>query len=287
MTGQLPASGCWIPWSMAAMAATADMCSELCKLSMCHMSLCSLLDGSRMLHISMYAGTVICNTQYVLFQRSHAEHKCITLSGHDMQPAPDPVILHDDDPDDEHERMVMMQGGAAKGSKAEPVNCPSADTDLLPALISANVTAVFSGHDHDNNFDVMHPAGVRLAYGHKTAPSLKAIFVLQLNMHSHCYLPAASPLGHCLLSLLSFKAVEPAIQWVFLTGYGSYGPPAEWLHGGRVILLREGQPAREAESWIRLENGTRIDQAPAFAQKIAAQQQTVCDASMSFFTSWS
>ena len=58
--------------------------------------------------------------------------------------------------------------GAVKGSKAEPVNCPSADNGLLPVLLAANVSAVFSGHDHDNNYDAIHPAGVRLGYWHKT-----------------------------------------------------------------------------------------------------------------------
>lgn len=70
------------------------------------------------------------------------------------------------------EFLTAWHHGLAKGSKAEPVNCPSADTDLLSVLLDANVTAVFSGHDHDNNYDAMHPAGMRLAYGHKTGEHL-------------------------------------------------------------------------------------------------------------------
>lgn len=46
-----------------------------------------------------------------------------------------------------------------------------------------------------------------------------------------------------------------------------------------MILLREGQPAKDAESWIRLENGTRIDQGLASANEIAASQQAACDGS--------
>ena len=64
---------------------------------------------------------------------------------------------------------------------------------------------------------------------------------------------------------------------VACAGYGSYGPPAGWLHGARVILLRAGQDPMHAESWIRLENGSRVDQAQAAGSSIAAGQQTACD----------
>ena len=62
-------------------------------------------------------------------------------------------------------------------------------------------------------------------------------------------------------------------------GYGSYGPPPGWGHGARVILLKAGQEAHEAETWIRLENGARVDQSknPKFAKAL----QTVCEPGMS------
>ena len=59
-------------------------------------------------------------------------------------------------------------------------------------------------------------------------------------------------------------------------GYGSYGPPPGWGHGARVIVLRQGQDAAQAETWIRLENGARVDQEPDLAYRSAAQ--TVCEA---------
>ena len=63
---------------------------------------------------------------------------------------------------------------------------------LLPqALQQAGIHAVYSGHDHGNDFSALL-SGLRLAYGRKS-------------------------------------------------GYGGYGPPAGWLRGARVILLREGE----------------------------------------------
>lgn len=59
-------------------------------------------------------------------------------------------------------------------------------------------------------------------------------------------------------------------------GYGSYGPPPGWGHGGRVVLLRAGQEPSQAETWIRLENGARVDQSPNPRYQKAAQH--VCEA---------
>ncbi|CAL8463973.1 g3508 [Coccomyxa elongata] len=123
------------------------------------------------------------------------------------------------------EFMEVWNRGAARGSKHEPVNCPMSDTGLFKALKSMGVTALHSGHDHDNNYEGLLD-GVRLAYGHKT-------------------------------------------------GYGSYGPPPGWGHGARVILLKAGQAAHEAETWIRLENGARVDQSKN--PKFASALQTICE----------
>lgn len=42
------------------------------------------------------------------------------------------------------------------------------------------------------------------------------------------------------------------------SGYGSYGPPAGWLRGARVIELRQGQGAAASATWIRGEDGSKI-----------------------------
>ncbi|KAK9806513.1 hypothetical protein WJX73_005719 [Symbiochloris irregularis] len=131
------------------------------------------------------------------------------------------------------EFMAAWNSGDVRGSKSEPVNCPSGDSGLLQALKAVNVSAVFSGHDHDNNFDAMHSSGIRFAYGHKT-------------------------------------------------GYGSYGPPVDWQHGARVVLLRQGQAPAQAESWIRLEDGSRIDQGPTSSEDVQAQRQSECDGSTAY-----
>ena len=59
-------------------------------------------------------------------------------------------------------------------------------------------------------------------------------------------------------------------------GYGSYGPPPGWGHGGRVLLLRSGEEPDQADTWIRLENGARVDQSVNPRYKKAAQ--SVCEA---------
>ena len=63
--------------------------------------------------------------------------------------------------------MQVWNRGAARGSKHEPVNCPMSDTGLFRALKAMGITALHSGHDHDNNYEGLLD-GVRLAYGHKT-----------------------------------------------------------------------------------------------------------------------
>lgn len=47
------------------------------------------------------------------------------------------------------------------------------------------------------------------------------------------------------------------------SGYASYGPPPGWPRGARLIVLREGRPAAEAETYLRLEDSSRLDQAPS------------------------
>ena len=61
-------------------------------------------------------------------------------------------------------------------------------------------------------------------------------------------------------------------------GFGSYGPPPGWLPGARIINLQEGQHPFDAESWIRLQNGSRIDQELEDPVIVEGQQQVECDA---------
>lgn len=73
------------------------------------------------------------------------------------------------------EFMELWNRGLAKGSKHESVNCPVHDSGLFQAAKQMGVTAIYSGHDHNNNYEGVLE-GVRLAYGHKTgALSLSGI----------------------------------------------------------------------------------------------------------------
>ena len=69
------------------------------------------------------------------------------------------------------EFMEVWNKGLARGSKHEDVNCPMHDSGFFRTAKELNITAIYSGHDHDNNYEgVLN--GVRLAYGHKTGALL-------------------------------------------------------------------------------------------------------------------
>ena len=158
---------------------------------------------------------------------------------------------------------------------------------LFAAARALGISAMHSGHDHDNNYEGVLQ-GVRLAYGHKTGAAL-------LCSTSPCSLPSGLGSWHAAdwraLGLLRLPgaagstAVKRMLQQLRFyplkgrenpAGYGSYGPPPGWGHGARVVLLRAGQEPSQAETWIRLENGARVDQSPNPQYKRAAQR--VCEA---------
>ena len=68
------------------------------------------------------------------------------------------------------------------------------------------------------------------------------------------------------------------------TGYGSYGPPAGWQRGARLLELRLGHAIQQTATWIRLEDGTVEQQTGPFAQpgENAEPLQTVCNAGADF-----
>ena len=107
-----------------------------------------------------------------------------TLSG--LPKVPSLAFVHVPVP----EFMEVWNRGSARGSKHEPVNCPMSDTGLFGALKDAGVTALHSGHDHDNNYEGLL-YGVRLAYGHKTGAqhSKCLVFLLTLATEPQCCIP--------------------------------------------------------------------------------------------------
>jgi hypothetical protein len=68
------------------------------------------------------------------------------------------------------------------------------------------------------------------------------------------------------------------------TGYGSYGPPAGWLRGARVVQLQLGEAPQWAASWIRMEDGTVVEQTESAVQSgpDTDPAQTVCNAGADF-----
>jgi hypothetical protein len=65
---------------------------------------------------------------------------------------------------------------------------------------------------------------------------------------SACDYPGA--LRHCSLSTTTMVCRRRK------TGYGSYGPSRGRKHGARVIILKQDQTARLADSYLRLEDGS-------------------------------
>eukprot|EP00892_Ulva_mutabilis_P003758 jgi/Ulvmu1/1754/UM117_0031.1 len=128
------------------------------------------------------------------------------------------------------EFVHAWNSGSAVGMKGEASCCPSCNSGAYGALTDAGVKAIYSGHDHDNDF-VAHWNGTRLAYGRKS-------------------------------------------------GYGSYGPPAGYLKGARVIVLREGEPADASETYLRLEDGSKFQQWPS-SKPFWKRMQWSCEPGMS------
>jgi hypothetical protein len=62
------------------------------------------------------------------------------------------------------EFMNLWSWHPTNGSKAEAVNCPSVNSGLFQSLQNMSVTALYSGHDHNNNY-YGRLKGIRLAYG--------------------------------------------------------------------------------------------------------------------------
>ena len=62
------------------------------------------------------------------------------------------------------EHMLAWNSGGGNGTKREDVCCQARDMGLFKALKEAGVGAVYSGHDHDNDYAAMY-RGMRMAYG--------------------------------------------------------------------------------------------------------------------------
>ncbi|KAK3239866.1 hypothetical protein CYMTET_50235 [Cymbomonas tetramitiformis] len=142
-----------------------------------------------------------------------------------FSPTPSLSFVHIPPP----EFLQAWRSPSTRGNKWEAIACPSLNSGLVSVLRRANITAVYSGHDHNNDF-VGLVQGVRLAYGRKS-------------------------------------------------GYGGYGPRPVTSRGARVILLREGEDASVAPTWIRTENGVKHLQAPTWEIVKMLARQNMCEQS--------
>lgn len=149
-----------------------------------------------------------------------------------LPPAPSLSFIHIPVP----EFLSLWKHFPTVGNKLEKISCPFADFlhSSVAALRKAGITAVYSGHDHGNDF-----SGEFL---HKS-----------LRLESRHWLPH---LGG------SSRAGSMRLAYGRKTGCGGYQAPIDGFKtGARVIVLGEGDPTMSnAETYIRLGDGSKLVQ---------------------------
>lgn len=80
-----------------------------------------------------------------------------------LPPVPSLAFVHIPLP----QHMLAWERGAVNGTKGEMVGCPGVDTGFFELARELGITAIYSGHDHNNDF-AGAVDGVRLAYGRKS-----------------------------------------------------------------------------------------------------------------------
>lgn len=73
------------------------------------------------------------------------------------------------------------------------------------------------------------------------------------------------------------------------SGWGGYGPAAGVARGARVVLLRRGESAAHSETWLRLEDGSRLDQSttPPRSKLDTLQHTCISDGGVLGWVGWS
>lgn len=135
------------------------------------------------------------------------------------------------------------------------------------------IQAIYSGHDHNNDFFGSLNNNMRLAYGYeqgKQATAKRRMFSRALGATIHGEQQSASR------QLRLLRRVHSCPTHRRKTGYGSYGPPQGWQHGARVILLRQGEPAHHSQTWLRMENGAHASQEASRKPWWSPFKQYVC-----------
>ncbi len=82
-----------------------------------------------------------------------------------------------------------------------------------------------------------------------------------------------------------YKNPRPTADCRRKTGYGNYGPAAG-AKGARIIRLRQGQSAALSTTWIRTEDGQRLDQDSMLVLPEAKRAQSACGASACWDEGW-
>lgn len=147
------------------------------------------------------------------------------------------------------------------GSKREGVSCPFDDHSFSP-LGRAGVTAVFSGHDHGNDYH-----GIYRRHAEGGRASLKYGWMQDAEADSS---------KNMTLGVMR-------LAYGRKTGYGGYDPEdippgTNFTKGARVIVLRETDTDMLAsQTYVRLENGTRVDQPEPSAAAKRRRHQMFCD----------
>lgn len=163
--------------------------------------------------------------------------------------------------------------------------CSVRSINTYPLVRRMGIGAIYSGHDHDNDYFGSLNNNIRLAYGCVFVfwgPFIGVPALVYANsnirntrpkrssgtlMHGG-HLTATLQQHHCNLTATTAPRRK--------TGYGSYGPPKGWQHGARVIVLRQGEAARHSQTWLRLEDGSRQEQQASRKPWWSPFKQYVC-----------
>lgn len=165
----------------------------------------------------------------------------------------------------------MWNGGATYGEKREGVSCPRGEGGRsLRALLSAGITAVHSGHDHGNDYFGVYAPHANSADGRA---ALKYSWMQQAVPYER---------RDVMLRNVTYGAIR--LAYGRKSGHGGYDPDMPkgstggFIKGARVIVLREGESdAARSETYLRLENGEKLEQAAASEKQTSDGWEYFCE----------
>ena len=159
--------------------------------------------------------------------------------------------------------MGPAEAGAAGHAERDAPGNDCFQMLVLPACREFGIGAVYSGHDHHNDFSGSLE-GVRLAYGRKSGCAAGPTVVVHgrrwgvsgmRSLRKWGLQPASSFLC-AVLTTCHRTGLLPCCCFCWCR-HGSYGPSG-LLRGSRIVELRLGEDPADSATWIRQEDGSKV-----------------------------